>query len=54
MDLKHDINAILYYPAMHGYVSIYLITPVAPLFPLEMPIHDVLDFDLCASVLDTK
>lgn len=54
MNLKHDINAILYYPAMHVYVSIYLITPTVHLFPLEMLIRDILDFDLRASVLDTK
>lgn len=56
MVLKHNINAILYYLAMHVYMSIYLITPMVHLFPLEMLIHYILDFDLYASVLvlDTK
>lgn len=54
MNLKHDISAILYYPAMHVYMSIYPITSMVHLFSLEMLIDDVLDFDLRASILDSK
>jgi len=48
MNLKHDNNAILYYPAKHVYMSIYLITLMVHLLLLEMLIHDVLDFNLHA------